>query len=98
MPATVDLSAAEIELVGDERRAFRLREAFAALTRPYDYILIDCPPSLGVLTVNALAAAHAVLVPLQCEFFALEGLSLLCARSSGCAAASTRCCRCTASC
>ena len=77
VPATVDLSAAEVELVGDTRRAYRLRDAFATLGRPYDHILIDCPPSLGLLTVNALAAAHAVLVPLQCEFFALEGLSLL---------------------
>ena len=77
VPATVDLSAAEVELVGDARRAYRLRDAFATLGRPYDHILIDCPPSLGLLTVNALAAAHSVLVPLQCEFFALEGLSLL---------------------
>ena len=77
VPATVDLSAAEVELVGDTRRAYRLRDAFATLSRSYDHILIDCPPSLGLLTVNALAAAHAVLVPLQCEFFALEGLSLL---------------------
>ena len=77
VPATVDLSAAEVELVQDERRPYRLRDAFSGLSRPYDHILIDCPPSLGLLTVNALAAAHAVLVPLQCEFFALEGLSLL---------------------
>lgn len=77
VPATVDLSAAEVELVGDDRRAYRLRDAFRSLDRPYDHVLIDCPPSLGLLTVNALAAAHAVLVPLQCEFFALEGLSLL---------------------
>lgn len=77
VPATVDLSAAEIELAGDPRRAFRLRDSFATLTRPYDHVLIDCPPSLGVLTVNALTAAHAVMVPLQCEFFALEGLSQL---------------------
>ncbi|MFO1074101.1 MAG: ParA family protein [Geminicoccaceae bacterium] len=77
VPATVDLSAAEIELAADQRRAFRLRDRFAKLTRPYDHILIDCPPSLGVLTVNALTAAHAVMVPLQCEFFALEGLSQL---------------------
>ena len=77
VPATVDLSGAEIELANDERRAFRLRDSFAGLTRRYDHVLIDCPPSLGVLTVNALTAAHAVLVPLQCEFFALEGLSQL---------------------
>lgn len=77
VPATVDLSAAEIELANDARRAFRLRDCFAGLTRRYDHILIDCPPSLGVLTVNALTAAHAVMVPLQCEFFALEGLSQL---------------------
>lgn len=77
VPATVDLSAAEIELATDHRRAFRLRDSFAGLTRRYDHVLIDCPPSLGVLTVNALTAAHAVMVPLQCEFFALEGLSQL---------------------
>ena len=77
VPATVDLSAAEVELVGDDRRTYRLRDAFRNLDRPYDNVLIDCPPSLGLLTVNALAAAHAVLVPLQCEFFALEGLSLI---------------------
>ena len=77
VPATVDLSAAEIELVADERRPFRLREAFRTLTRTYEHVLIDCPPSLGLLTVNALTAAHSVMVPLQCEFFALEGLSLL---------------------
>jgi len=77
VPATVDLSAAEVELVQHERRTYRLRDAFGTLTRAYDHVLIDCPPSLGLLTVNALAAAHAVMVPLQCEFFALEGLSLL---------------------
>ena len=77
VPATVDLSAAEIELLADADRNFRLRRALGHIGRHYDSVLIDCPPSLGVLTVNALAAAHAVLVPLQCEFFALEGLSLL---------------------
>jgi chromosome partitioning protein len=77
VPATVDLSAAEVELVKDDRRPYRLREAFGTLSRRYDYVLIDCPPSLGLLTLNALTSAHAVLVPLQCEFFALEGLSLL---------------------
>jgi chromosome partitioning protein len=77
IPATVDLSAVEVELAGDERRPYRLRDAFATLTRRYDHVLIDCPPSLGLLTVNALVAAHSVMVPLQCEFFALEGLSQL---------------------
>jgi chromosome partitioning protein len=77
VPATVDLAAVEIELAQDQRRNYRLREAFATLGRAYDHILIDCPPSLGVLTINALTAAHAVMVPLQCEFFALEGLSQL---------------------
>jgi chromosome partitioning protein len=77
VPATVDLAAAEVELAGDPRRNHRLREAFAGLGRAYDHVLIDCPPSLGLLTINALAASHAVMVPLQCEFFALEGLSQL---------------------
>ena len=75
--ASVDLSGAEIELVGAERREFRLREALTAQALDFDYVLIDCPPSLGLLTLNALVAAHAVLVPLQCEFYALEGLSHL---------------------
>lgn len=76
MPSTPALSGAEIELVDIERRSHRLGDALATLP-PHDVILIDCPPSLGLLTVNALAAADAVLVPLQCEFFALEGLSQL---------------------
>jgi len=77
IPSVVDLSAAEVELVERPRREYRLKDALATLDREYDYVLIDCPPSLGLLTVNALVAARAVLVPLQCEFFALEGLSLL---------------------
>jgi len=79
VPSTVDLSGGELELATMERRTHRLREAVRML-RPapdYDFILIDCPPSLGLLTINALVAAHSVLVPLQCEFFALEGLSQL---------------------
>jgi chromosome partitioning protein len=78
LPATVDLSGAEVEMVGLEDRAHRLDKALsgAAETR-WDICLIDCPPSLGLLTVNALAAARHLLVPLQCEFFALEGLSQL---------------------
>ena len=77
VPASVELTGAELELVGVEAREFRLRAALAAASLPYDYVLIDCPPSLGLLTLNALSAAAAVLVPLQCEFYALEGLSHL---------------------
>ncbi len=77
VPSTVDLSGAEVQLLQHKRRAYVLRDALADLDDTYDTILIDCPPSLGTLTVNALVAADAVLVPLQCEFFALEGLSLL---------------------
>lgn len=77
IPSSIDLIGAEIELVDLERREFRLREALAQARPKYDYILIDCPPSLGLLTLNALVAAAAVLVPLQCEFYALEGLSHL---------------------
>ena len=80
VPSTVDLSGAELELVGQPRRNFRLRDAIAAIpagASSFEYVLIDCPPSLGVLTVNAMAAADAAVVPLQCEFFALEGLSQL---------------------
>ena len=76
VPATVDLSGAEVELVGVEGRTDRLRQAFANHTR-HDVCFIDCPPSLGLLTLNALCAADTLLVPLQCEFFALEGLSQL---------------------
>ncbi len=80
VPATVDLSGAELELVAERDRNFRLREAlisFAEAGGDFSYVLIDCPPALSLLTVNAMAAAHAVVVPLQCEFFALEGLSML---------------------
>ncbi|MXO70526.1 ParA family protein [Alteraurantiacibacter buctensis] len=76
VPATVDLSGAEVELVGVENRTHRLRQAVAAHTA-HDICFIDCPPSLGLLTLNALCAADTLLVPLQCEFFALEGLSQL---------------------
>ena len=77
VPAGIDLTGAEIELVSVERREFRLKEAMARGDTDFDYILIDCPPALGLLTINALVAADAVLVPLQCEFFALEGLGHL---------------------
>lgn len=75
--ATVDLSGAEIELVDFEARTHRLDRAMEAATRRWDIVLIDCPPSLGLLTINAMVAADSLLVPLQCEFFALEGLSQL---------------------
>ena len=77
MPATVDLSGAEIELVEFEARTHRLDRALSSATGRWDIVLIDCPPSLGLLTINAMVAADALLVPLQCEFFALEGLSQL---------------------
>lgn len=77
VPSAPDLYGAEVELVEATRREFRLREAVAQCMGAYDYILIDCPPALGFLTVNALVAAQAVLVPLQCEFYALEGISQL---------------------
>ena len=77
LPATVDLSGAEVEMVSLEDRALQLDKALTAGSARWDICLIDCPPSLGLLTVNALVAARNVLVPLQCEFFALEGLSQL---------------------
>ena len=76
-PTTTDLAGAEIELVDRPRRELAMREAVDPLRDFYDYILIDCPPSLGLITVNMLAAADAVLIPLQCEYYALEGLSQL---------------------
>ena len=77
IPATVDLAGAEIELVNEFEREKRLKKALAQVISQYDYILIDCPPSLGLLTINALVAADRVVVPLQAEFYALEGLSYL---------------------
>ena len=77
LPANVELAGAEVELVEMERRETRLRDALSEVAHDYDYIFIDCPPSLGFLTINALAAAHAVLIPIQCEFYALEGVALL---------------------
>ena len=76
-PATPDLLGAELELVDAPRRATRLRESLAPILDRFDIVLFDCPPSLGLLTLNALTAAESVIVPLQCEFFALEGLSHL---------------------
>ena len=77
VPSGADLSGAEVELVDIQNREICLRQALAVSAIEYDYILIDCPPSLSLLTINALTAAQAVLVPLQCEFFALEGVSQL---------------------
>lgn len=79
VPAGVDLAGAEIDLVELERREFKLRDAINALVERerYDYIVVDCPPSLGLLTLNALIAAHELLIPIQCEYYALEGLTQL---------------------
>lgn len=76
-PASIDLAGAEVELVGAMAREMRLRDALAPARDEYDYLIIDCPPSLGLLTVNGLVAADAVLVPIQTEYYALEGLSQL---------------------
>jgi len=79
LPSTIDLSGAELELANMPQRSFQMRKTIvdSKAAQTYDYILIDCPPSLNLLTLNAMVAAGSVLVPLQCEFFALEGLSLL---------------------
>ena len=77
IPATPDLAGAEVELVQMEARELRMRHALEGIQGDYDFIIIDCPPSLGLLTVNMLVAATSVLIPLQCEYFALEGLSQL---------------------
>ncbi len=77
IPASVELSGAEIELLDLEDREYRLKNAMEAVADEYDYIYIDCPPSLSMLTINALTYAESVLIPLQCEYYALEGLALL---------------------
>ena len=77
IPASIDLSGAAVELIEQEDRYLFLKKALAPAKNRYDFILIDCPPSLGVLTLNGMAAADSVLIPMQCEYFALEGLSLL---------------------
>ena len=77
LPANGDLTAAEIALLQEEDRETRLREIVQSLDHAYDYIVIDCPPSLNMLTINALVAAHGVIIPMQCEYYALEGLSAL---------------------
>lgn len=75
LPANRELAGAEVELVGVERRERRLREALAPVQKSYDFILVDCPPALSLLTLNGLCSAHGVIIPMQCEYFALEGLS-----------------------
>ncbi|MBR0373467.1 MAG: ParA family protein [Mogibacterium sp.] len=77
LPASVDLAGAEIELVSEDGRERRLKRAVDAVLSDYDFIFIDCPPSLGLLTINSLVAADSVLIPIQCEFYALEGVSQL---------------------
>lgn len=77
IPATIELAGAEIELVSIISRESRLKKALEPITQNYDYLIIDCPPSLGLLTLNALTAADSVLVPIQCEYYALEGLGQL---------------------
>jgi chromosome partitioning protein len=77
IPSNADVTAAEVELLNIEGKEFRLRDALAIERAEYDYIIIDCPPSLNMLTVNALAAAQGVIIPMQCEYYALEGLSAL---------------------
>lgn len=77
IPANIELAAAEIELIGEIRREFTLRRILEPLEPWYDFILFDCPPSLGLLTINALCASHEVLIPMQCEYFAMRGLRLL---------------------
>ena len=77
IPATKDLVGIEIELVGADRREYRLKDALAGVGAHYDYVFLDCPPSLGLLTLNALAAADSLLIPIQSEYYALEGLSAI---------------------
>ena len=77
IPATINLAGAEVELVAEMARENRLRDSVGSLRGKYDYVFIDCPPSLGLLTVNALVAADKLLIPIQCEFYALEGVTKL---------------------
>ena len=77
VPATINLAGAEVELVDKISREMKLKDALEPLKDNYDYVLVDCPPSLGLLTINALTAADSMLVPIQCEYYALEGVSML---------------------
>jgi chromosome partitioning protein len=83
LPANADLTAAEVELLALDNKEFRLRDALKPLDDRYDYVIIDCPPSLNMLTVNGLVAADSVIIPMQCEYYALEGLSALVNTISG---------------
>jgi chromosome partitioning protein len=76
-PANLSLAGAEVELISEFSRETRLKQAFAEISKDYDYIFVDCPPSLGLLTINGLTAADGILIPVQCEYYALEGLSQL---------------------
>ncbi len=80
VPATISLAGAEIELVSTISREVRLKHALQNVKEAYDYIIIDCPPSLGLLTINALTASDALIIPVQCEYYALEGLVSYCLR------------------
>ena len=77
IPSTISLAGAEFDLFSLDNREYRLRDALSAIEADYDYIFIDCPPSLGMLTINALSGAEGVVIPMQCEYFALEGLTQL---------------------
>lgn len=77
LPSNIQLAGAEVELAEIQQREYRLRKALKDVRQYYQYIILDCPPSLGLLTINALTAANSVLIPLQCEYYALEGLSML---------------------
>ena len=77
IPTNVDLAAAEIELIGIERKEFILKDEIDFIKNKYDFIIIDCPPALSMLTINAMTTANSVIVPIQCEYYALEGLSQL---------------------
>nr|WP_317378891.1 AAA family ATPase [uncultured Faecalimonas sp.] len=77
LPTNIDLSAAEIELIGVENKEFIIRDEVAKIRENYDFVIVDCPPSLSMLTINAMTTANTVLVPIQCEYYALEGLSQL---------------------
>ncbi len=77
IPANINLAASEFDLVDTPERQWRFKKALAPVTEDYDIVIVDCPPSLGIITINALAASNGVIIPMQCEFFALEGLSQL---------------------